>query len=806
MSDLRFAFRQLGKSPGFTAVALLALALGISTATTMFTFFNALFVRPIPFIQDESTLIHFGTTATKSADSYFALSMPDFRDIRAQATTLSDALTTWTRTMIFTGGERPERILGAWITATGFDTLGVKPIRGRNFTPADALPGAPSVTIITAGTWRKHFGGTEDVVGRSVVINGEPTVIVGIMPAGFRFPEFAEAWQPFPDDQENKPESRGNHHLPGWARLKPGVTVAQAQAELSALGARLAQAYPSTNDGLSFRAFLVREEATREIALLMKLLLGAVVFVLLIACANVANLLLARAATRSREIAVRAALGASRARLVRQFLVESLVLGLAGGLLGIVFSFWGVDLVLGLVDHDDIPFWIRFEIDWRTLLFAFVATLLCSFLYGLAPALQLSRPDLATELKDGGRGGTASARAARLRAALVVGQIALALVLLVGAGLMVRSFLSLSQRPTGIDPAGVLTFRTGLPPSQFKDKTVVRAFWDDLGRALAATPGVESSGIISYLPLSNSQNISAFYLEGEAAPKSHQHAHDTIARAATPGALAALRIPLLAGRLFDERDTDATPHVAVVDAAFAERFFGGQSAALGRRFTFSIGDKEPKWITVVGVIGNTLQQPAAARPQHQVWFPWSQSADNFGSVVLRVKGDPTTYVRAAQDAVLAARPDIPIYYAETLQRVAARSIWQQRFFGQLFAGFAAVALFLAAIGIYGVMSYNVSQRTQEIGVRMALGAQPGAVVSLVLRQGLRLVGFGLAAGLVAAWFAATLLVGSLHGISPHDPPTFAVVPVFLAAVALLACWLPSRRATLVAPNIALRSE
>ncbi len=806
MTDLRFAFRQLGKSPGFTAVALLALALGISTATTMFTFFNALFVRPIPFIQDESTLIHFGTTATKDADSYFELSMPDFRDIRAQATTLSDALTTWTRTMILSGGDRPQRIMGAWISATGFDTLGVKPIRGRNFTAEDALPGAPSVTIITAGIWRKLFGAREDLVGQSVVINGESTVIVGIMPAGFRFPEFTEAWQPFPDDQETKPESRGSHHLPAWGRLKPGVTLEQAQAELSMLGARLAQAYPETNKGLSFRAFLVREEATREISLLMKLLLGAVIFVLLIACANVANLLLARAATRTREIALRAALGASRFRLVRQFLLEALVLGLAGGLLGLVFSFWGVDLVLGLVDHDDIPFWMLFEIDWRTLLFAFGATLLSSFLYGLAPPLQLSRPDLATELKDGGRGGTASGRAARLRSALVIGQIALALVLLVGAGLMVRSFLSLSRRPSGIDPAGVLTFRTGLPPSQFKDKAVVRAFWEKLDRELAATPGVEAAGFLSYLPVSNSQNISAFYLEGEARPKSHQDAHDTISRAATPGALAALRIPLVAGRLFDARDTETSPMVAVVDVAFAARFFGGNEAALGRRFTFSVGDPEPKWITVVGVIGNTLQQPAATRPQHQVWLPFFQSTDNFASAVMRVKGDPTAYVRAAQDAVLAARPDIPIYYTDTMERVAARAVWTQRFFGQLFAAFAAVALFLAATGIYGVMAYNVSQRTQEIGVRMALGAQPGAVVSLVLRQGLRLVGFGMAAGLVAAWFAVTLLAGSLHGISPHDPPTFALVPVFLAAVGLFACWLPSRRATLVAPNIALRTE
>lgn len=805
LSDLRFACRQLAKAPGFTVVALLALSLGIAAATTVFTFYNALLVRPLPFLQDEASLVRIGSSTRQGTDSFFELSMPDFRDLRAQNTTLTDLLTTWNRTFILSADDRPQRLLGAWISATGFDTLGVKPILGRTFVPADALPGAPVVTIIAHHVWRQHFGGREDIVGQTVAINGVPTEIIGVMPAGFRFPEVNDAWQPFPDDQETKPELRGAHHLPAWARLKPGVTLEQAQAELATIGTRLAAAYPTTNAGLTFRVLNIRDDATRHIALQMRLMLGAVIFVLLIACGNVANLLLARAATRAREIALRSALGASRVRLIRQFLVESLLLGAAGGALGLVISFWGIDAVIGLTPKET-PFWMQFDLDWRTFLFTTGATLASSLLFGLAPALQLSRPDLAVELKEGGRGGTASARASRIRASLVIVQIALALVLLVGAGLTLRSFLALAATPTGIDAENVLTFRVGLPPSQFKDRAEVRTFFDRVERELAALPGVSASGFVSYLPLTENNNISAFYVEGEPPPASTQEAHDTHNRSVTPGALAALRIPLLKGRMFDANDNAKSPHVALVDVAFADKFLGGVDRALGRRFTFSVGDKEPKWITVVGVVGNVLQLPGARRPQHQVWFPWTQTEENFTSALIRVPGDPAAYAQNVRDAVLAARPDIPIYHIEPMAKVAHLSIWRPRFFGQLFSGFAVIALFLAAIGIYGVMAYNVSQRTQEIGVRMALGAQPGAVVGMVLRQGLRLVGFGLGAGLVASWFAASLLAGSLYGISPHDPPTFAFVPLLLAAVALLACWLPSRRAVRVDPMIALRAE
>ncbi len=806
LPDLRFAFRQLAKAPGFTVVALLALSLGIAACTTVFTFYNALLVRPLPFLQDEASLVRIGSSTQQGTDSFFELSMPDFRDLRAQNTTLTDLLTTWNRTFILTGGDQPQRLLGAWITATGFDTLGVKPILGRNFVPADAAPGAPLVTLIAHHVWRQHFGGREDIVGQTVTLNGVPTEIVGVMPRGFRFPEVNDAWQPFPDDQETKPELRGAHHLPAWGRLKPGVTLEQAQAELATLGTRLAAAYPTTNAGLTFRVFNIRDDATRHFAVQMQLMLGAVIFVLLIACGNVANLLLARAATRAREIALRSALGATRGRLIRQFLVESLLLGAAGGALGLVISFWGIDAVIALITPDETPFWMQFELDWRTFLFTAGATLAASVLFGLAPALQLSRPDLAVELKEGGRGGTASARASRLRSSLVIAQIALALVLLVGAGLTLRSFLALAATPTGIEPENVLTFRVGLPPSQFKDRSEVRAFFDRVERELAALPGVSASGFISYLPLTENNNISAFYLEGETPPASTQEAHDTHNRSVTPGALAALRIPLLKGRMFDANDHAKSPHVALVDVAFAEKFLGGVDRAVGRRFTFSVGDKEPKWNTIVGVVGNVIQLPGARRAQHQVWFPWTQSDENFVSAVLRVPGDPAAYAQNVRDAVLAARADIPIYYIEPMAKIAYRSIWRPRFFGQLFVGFAGIALFLAAIGIYGVMAYNVSQRTQEIGVRMALGAQPGTVVAMVLRQGLRLVGFGLGAGLVASWFAASLLAGSLYGISPHDPPTFAFVPLLLAAVALLACWLPSRRAVRVDPMVALRTE
>ena len=805
LHDLRFALRMMAKSPGFVAVAALALALGIATATTMFTFYNALLVRPLPFITDESSLLRLRVYNVRTPEDDFDFSIPDFHDIRRQSQTLSGALTTWNRTYILGTNDRPDRALGAWITADGFQTLGVQPELGRLFRPEEGKPGAPEVVILSHSLWQRAYGGQADILGQVVTLNAKPVTVIGVMPEGFGFPGTNALWQPFPDDQQSSEDNRGAHGWPVWARMKPGVTLDQVQAELDMLGTRLEKDHPSSNSNLCFRAFLAHDEASRHEKRPVILMMGAVLAVLLIACGNVANLLLARAATRSREIAVRAALGAGRGRLIRQVLTESLLLGLLGGTLGLLLTFWETDFILSFIPVE-IPFWIRFETDWHVLTFAFAATLGASLCFGIFPALQSSRPDLTHELKDGARGGTGSGRAQRVRNALVVAQLALTLVLLVVAGLMSRSFLKLQNLDTGLDARGVLTFRSGIPFTMEKDEKVALKFFEDAERNLRESPGVGSAGWMSYLPVQDNTNDNAFAVEGRPEPKPGDRPF-ALNRSATPGVFPTLRIPLRRGRLFNEHDRADQPPVMVVDEAFVRKFFPSQEA-LGRRIALGgpeEGDKR-KWVTIVGVVGDIKQRPTAREPEPNMWFPLAQHPDNFSSAVVRVAGDPASYAKAAQAAVVAARPGTPIYQVLPMTKVASDTLWKERFFGGLFVSFAGLALFLAALGIYGVMAYSVAQRTQEIGVRLALGAQPGALVQMILRQGAKLVGLGLAAGFVLAWFAAQLLTKLLYGIDPHDPPTFAGVPLLLALVALAACLLPAHRATKVDPMVALRSE
>jgi putative ABC transport system permease protein len=803
-ADFRFAVRQLIKAPGFTAVAVLALALGIATSTAMFTFFNALLVRPVPFLRDESTLLNIRAVDAKDPARDMDFSLPDFRDVCAQASTLAGGLTLWNRTYILGGGDRPQRVLGSWITADGFQTLGVQPVLGRLFHPDEGTLNPPNVAILGYDLWKNTFGGRKDIIGETVTLNEAPVTIVGVMPQGFRFPDVSDLWQPFPVQEKAEEKNRGEHGWPFYARMKPGVTREQVQAELDAIAARIAAAHPNSNAGMSFRALLVREEATRDLRLQMELMLGSVLAVLLIACGNVANLLLARASARSREIAVRSALGAPRLRLIRQVLTESLVLGVIGGLGGLLLALWELDFALSFIPIE-IPFWIRFDPDWRVFVFALVATVGSSVLFGVFPAWQISRPDLAAELKEGARGGVGSGRGRRARSALVVFQMALALVLLVIAALSMRSFLNLQRTDTGIDAQHVLTFRTGLPPTMVKDERVAVDFMQKVAQQLRAVPGVESAGFINYLPVSESMDLRAFLLEGTPEPKSANDWPHAVVHVATPEVFDALRIRVRAGRLFDDHDGPDAPLVAVVDERFVRRYFP-HGDPLGKRLTFDDPAHGRKWVSIVGVVTSVRQQPANADEDPGIWGPLAQFPDNFANAVMRVQGDPSRYIHAAEDAVLAVRPDIPIYYAKPMTRVVHETLWKSRFFGGMFAGFAVIALFLAAIGIYGVTAYSVSQRTQEIGVRMALGAQPGAVIKMVMGEGARLVLAGLVFGFAVAWAVAQLLAGVLHGVDPHDPPTFAAVPLVLAAVALAACYVPGRRATLIDPIIALRAE
>ena len=806
LPDLRFALRLLVKSPGFTVAAVGALGFGIGLSTAVFNAFSAMLLRPFPYIVDEHSLVFLNSQRVGHPDSFYELSLPDFLDLRQESKTLEGFTTTVNRTMIFTDGKNPPlRALGADVSFEGFAMLGAKPIRGRLFDAADAKPGAPLTAILGYGLWHRLYGGRDDAVGRTVPINGKPHTIVGVMPKGFAFPDNHDLWTPL--IAAPKEGERGSHSYPGWARLRPGVSLDEARAEIATLAARLARNCPATNDGKTLVLRPAREEATHGSALLMQLMLGAALTVLLIACANVANLLLARAAARTHEIAIRVAVGAARWQIVRQIMVESLVLGIGGGALGLLFAAWAESLLFAAVPPEEIPFWMAFGFDWRVFGFAAAAALLSPLIFGFIPALQVSR-SAATALREGSRTTTASRRTLVLRHALVVAQVALSAVLLITAGLFIRSFLKLAATPPGYDRAGVITFRVGLPPSQYTDKDQIRRFFERLEPALAALPGVQSAGSSSMLP-GNGDNRNVFVIEGQPEPATMQAAAMATTRTVSAGYLAAMRIPLVRGRTFGPDDTRDKPLVALVDQQFADRWFPGANP-IGQRISLGLADahdQEPrKWAVVIGLVGNVPQHLDRPYEWGGLYFASSQFDENFVNYALRVTGDPATYGKAITQAVLSVQSDIPIYNLHTMEYLHAAAYWEQRFFSQIFSAFGLGALFLAALGVYGVMSYAVVQRTAEIGVRMALGASEREILRLVARQGTRLIILGLMLGLVSALGVTRLLAGLLYRVSPSDPPTYFALTLVLAATGLAACVLPVRRATRIDPMTAIRAE
>ncbi len=802
LTDLRFAFRLLTKNPGTTLAAVVALGFGIGLSTAIFNAFSAVLLRPLPHIKDEHRLVYLNSLALNQPDGYYELSLPDFLDLREQSKTLTGLTTAMSKTVIFTGGEVPERVMGADVSAEAFAMFGVQPVMGRLFTPADAEPSAPPTALLGYALWQRRFGGREDVIGRTVTMNGTPTTIIGVLPAGFGFPENHALWTPMV--YKNDPTTRASHYLGGWARLRDGVTLDEARAEVAAIAARLAMAHPETNEGKGFALRLVREEATADTVLFMNLMLGAAIFVLLIACANVANLLLAKAAGRAHEIAIRVSVGATRARLIRQVLTESLLLGVLGGGLGLLIGVWANSLLLSAVPEVEIPFWMTFDFDWRVFAFAFGAAIASSLVFGLFPAVQASR-STALEVKEGARGTTGGRRARRLRQGLVVAQVALSAILLIGAGLFVRSFLKLQATPSGYDASGLITFRVGLPAAQFPDRAQVQRFFDELTRRLSEVPGVESVAATSMLPATGN-NSNAFLLEGRPLPRNVQESPQTTAHVVSADYFATMRIPVRRGRAFAATDTRDSTRVAVVDQQFVDRWCNGEDPIGKRvRFGFKADDTAP-WMTIVGVVGNVPQRLDRPYDRGAIYQLAEQNDFNFVSYVARVKGDPATFGPALQQAVLAVHPDVPIYNVMTQERIEALAYWNRRFFGQVFSAFGIGALFLAALGVYGVMAYNVAQRTPEIGVRMALGASANDVFRLVGGQGLALVAAGLALGVVSALGLTRFMAALLYGISPSDPPTYFALTTVLAIVGLAACWLPARRATRVDPMVALRAE
>ncbi|MFN2476880.1 MAG: ABC transporter permease [Chthoniobacterales bacterium] len=800
LNGLRFALRSLSKAPGFTLVAITALALGIGTTTTAFSVFNGLFLRPTPLMSDQGRVVYVSEYLATRPDDDVGLSYPDYLDWKKEATSFEGIGGLRFISVTISGGENPQRYFGARISADTFAFLGVQPVLGRGFRAEDDELNAPPVVLIGYDLWQRRFGGERSIVGRAVAIDGKQVTVVGVMPKAWRFPNVQDLWMPLPFQE--KDDTRSRFSLLGYAKIRKGVSLAQARAELEAINGRLAAEYPETNAGRRVHITPLREQMTGSMKPVMLLVMGAVVLVQLIACGNLANLLLARGAARTHEFAIRLALGAGRAQIVRHLLGEALVIGAAGSALGLIFASWGSDLVRAAFPS---PYWIQFGLDWRACLFAIGAGIISTVLFGLYPALQTSRLHVLDDLKEASRTARGGVKARRARNSLVVAQVALAMVLLIAASLMLRSLLTLQTRDLGADPSDTLTFWVGMPRTQFPGPDTPASFFEQLIPRLNGVAGVEATGAVSSLPGTGATR-GTLLLEGENEPARPQEARSMTAITITPGFLRTARIPLWRGRDFDATDRADAPHVVLIDEEAARRWFPNlDPVGHSLRALENPGDP-PKWATIVGVVKSVAYDRLRARAHPAVYFPLSQHAQVQMAVAVRTKIDPTHFARLARETVASLNKELPIQGIESMNEVLTRLFWLERFLGWLFAVFAALALLLASLGLYGVISYSVRQRTHEIGVRMALGAQAADVMRMVTGQGMRLIGFGLVVGSVAAYFLMKLFAGKLQGVSAHDPLSFAAVASLLLVVGLTASYIPARAAMRLNPLEALRHE
>jgi putative ABC transport system permease protein len=804
--NIVYSVRMLLKRPSLTVVAILAIGLGIGANTAIFSVVNTVLLRPLPYEQPEQLLRVASEQRNEALDGRGAFSVPDFLDVQKSSTTLEYVATFQGSGTIVTEGGNPERVLGAAVTADYFPLLRVKPVLGRVFTRDEDKPGGPDVVLLSHGLWQRRFGGDPNIIGREINL-GSKTTVIGIMPPGFQYPisdESQDYWAPMLSAQwltKEAREERANRFLPVIARLKPGVGLEQAKADLDLLSKQIEQQFPQSNTNVIFNAASMHEEMTRDYRGALLVMLGAVGLVLLIACANVANLLLASAAGRQKEVAIRMALGASRRRIASQLLTESVLLSLAGGVLGLLLASWGMNL-LTAYGPAGVPRLRDVGLDRNVLMFTFAIATLTGLLFGLAPALHASTRDPGHMLKESGRGVAGGGRN-RMRSALIVSEVALSLMLLVGAGLLIKSFWRLLQTDAGFDPRGVLTMDIPLNRTTYKKPEQRSAAFQQLIGKMKSIPGVRDASVTSNVPLTDFDVELSFQVEGRAPYKPGEEA---VSDYTVVGAdyFRTMNIAVLRGRVFTDQDTKDAPQAIVVSNAFVKRYFPNEEP-LGRRIVFDGKEEKPR--EIVGVVGDVRRNGLDVDVEPEMYVSYLQNPERRLNLVMRTDArDATQLVAAARAQVKAFDQDQIIWRTQTLEQLLGTSVAPRRFNMMLLGIFAGVALVLAAVGLYGVMSYSVSWRTHEIGIRMALGAKRGDVLRLVVRQGMTLTLIGLSIGLIAAFFMSRVLVGLLYGVSAKDPLTFAGVSIVLLVVALLACLMPARRATRVDPIIALRTE
>ena len=812
IQDLRYGARMLSKKLGFTLIAVITLALGIGANTAIFSVINAVLLRPLPYAEPER-LVAIWESNTQRPDSRNSIAYPNFFDWRAQSQSFERMASYHMNNMALTGVTTPVNLRGAVVSPDLFAVLGVKPQLGRWFVPEEEKPGIRAA-IINHSLWQRQFGGDPNIIGRALTLDGKPFNVVGVMPAGFQFPieaETVEIWVTSSIDGEKtdpkeqaQNEQRGSHFLQAVGRLKPNIKIEQAQAEMSLIAGKLEQQYPDTNTRHGSRLIPFHDDLVRDYSEALWLILGAVGCVLLIACANVANLLLARATARYKEIAVRAALGADRWRVIRQLLTESLLLSVGGGLLGLLLAWWGTEALIRLIP-EDVPRLAEIDLDRWVFGFTLLISVVTGVVFGLAPALQASKIELTEAMKEGSRGAGAGAGHARLRNALVVVEIAIALVVLIGAGLLLQTFHKLQQVDLGFDTSHTLTASVELPDARYPKPEQATAFYQNLLERVKALPGVENASAITPLPLGGSTFVISFEVEGRNIPKGQLPSSHF--RAITPDYFNVMRIPLISGRAFTNRDDAKSPGVVIINESFAKRHFPNENP-IGKHLKpgISVTD-ETVWREIVGVVKDVKHNQSLSRDyEPEYYMPHAQIPLGSMSLVLRATNDPRSLAGAVQREVHALDKDIPVYRIKTLDQYLGVAVAKPKFNALLLALFAGLALLLTAIGLYGVMAYSVIQLTQEIGIRIALGAQTGDVLQMVLRQGLKLTALGLALGLAAAYALTRYMQTLLFGVKPADPLTFGLIALLLIVVAIVACWIPARRATKVDPMVALRRE